>query len=266
MQMRQPEPAAGGFPHSRHLPEQCADIGFHRRIFQGVLGVAAAEPAQPVAERNMQIKRHRFAGRQPLEPRAGDGQAGLVGEMRRCRIARVTRHGAALARQDLVGVDHPGTCSGTAGHDMLALESDMAAQPLEEAAQHVGERFGVGRGLVGDEANHRVGDLVGEALVLPMLVAQALDGRFQVLVDILHRHQHGEEGLLLVFMRLVDHRVDALGQVKAQLRVGNLGQFVGELLELPAQCKLFVMVAEQFRADQLDVRAGARGNGMTLSS
>jgi hypothetical protein len=106
MQMRQPELAAGGFPHSRQFRDQRADIGFDRRVFEGVFGVAAAEPAKPVAKRDVQIERDGFACGQLPKPRPRDREAVLVGEMRRGRIARVARNAAALTGKDTFCVHH----------------------------------------------------------------------------------------------------------------------------------------------------------------
>lgn len=63
----------------------------HRHTVQRVLGAAATEPAQPVAIRNVQIKRDRRVRRQPGQPaRIGPAVNARV-EMWSRRIAGVTR-------------------------------------------------------------------------------------------------------------------------------------------------------------------------------
>ena len=87
----------------RDLGMERRQIFGHRLVAERVLGVAGAEPAQPVAERYVEIERQRIAIRNRREPAFDDLGSDIGGEVRRGRIARIARSGFAQARRQ-VGV------------------------------------------------------------------------------------------------------------------------------------------------------------------
>ncbi|MCH8930424.1 MAG: biosynthetic arginine decarboxylase [Proteobacteria bacterium] len=86
-----------------HLAQQQLEIGRDRRVAPHHLGVAAAEPAQAVAKRNVEVERQRQRRVEAAEPGAVVRGAHLRRKLRRGRVARVARHPAAVFGEQVQG-------------------------------------------------------------------------------------------------------------------------------------------------------------------
>lgn len=85
---------------------------------------------------------------------------------------------------------------------MLALEGDVAAQALEEAAQHEPDRLGIFRSFAMTDRQQGLRDLAGKAFVLDMLGAKSGDGRETGLGHGQSRFVGGEDNRLLISMNI----------------------------------------------------------------
>ena len=87
--------------HQVDLALQQPEVACHRSVAAHDVRVTAAEPAEAVAEGDVEVKRQRRLRRDLVEPaRMGLGADAGV-EMRRGRIARATRHGPVVPGQEL---------------------------------------------------------------------------------------------------------------------------------------------------------------------
>lgn len=85
---------------------KCFKINSNRLVFQRVLGMAGTEPAKPVAIGNMHVKRQAIPVTECAEPAAIGRIIDSLVEMRRGRIARVTRHCPGIFVKK-VDIHHP---------------------------------------------------------------------------------------------------------------------------------------------------------------
>ena len=99
-----------GIGHAVDLLEEVFAIGLHRSVVVDRRGVAGTEPAETVAEGDVDIERKLFIARQFGQPAAIDRAVDAAMKMRRGRIAGVARyvrgkhlvnrgHGIPLGRQ-----------------------------------------------------------------------------------------------------------------------------------------------------------------------
>ena len=84
------------------LIDQVVDIVADQRRLVHHPGVAAAVPAQPIAERDMGVERDRLGGIQRAQPIAIDVGVDRVRELQGGRIAGVARRAAIVACQQIV--------------------------------------------------------------------------------------------------------------------------------------------------------------------
>ena len=117
----------------------------------------------------------------------------------------------------------------------LALEGDVAALGLEEAAQHEAVRLGIVGHAAAAEAQQRLGQLAGEALVLDMLCLKP----FQRIAAAPLLGENAAVGrkqrLLLQPVDAAHQRLQLAGDPQAFGAVDASGQRIGHLLQQAAE-------------------------------
>ena len=117
----------------------------------------------------------------------------------------------------------------------------MAAHGLEEAAQHVARRLDVDAILARAQIMERVGQFLGEALVLAMLEAEPFQRRLERGITDMLSCDDREDHVFLEAMNAANHRAEGAGRIDAFLPVDLVGQGIGNLLQLVAKGELVAM-------------------------